>query len=499
MRTGADYLAGLEDGRTIFVDGKKVVSVLTDPAFAPIATTIAGMFDFAADPANEMTYVAPETGREANKAFLTPRSREDLAMRREAHTKWAGFTRGFVGRSPDHVPSTIAAMAAHRRIFDEQPGSFGANIERFYRRILDDSLYVAYVIVPPQISRDTLASGWGEDFLQVGVVSSNEHGIIVRGSAMLATSGAVADELFVSCIKPLKAEDKDFAVSFAIPMNTPGLKLLARRPYAPAATSVYDYPLSTQFDETDAFAVLDDVLVPWDRVFVDREPDVLNRSFQETGAHVFANWQAQCRLAVKLDFLNGIAHKIATMNRVDKFPGVIEKLGELASLASSVKSGLLAAEYACTVDADGFAAPSRPAVYGQVARQSELYPSVINIIRDLCGGGALQVPSSVEDMNSPLTRPLIDRYITSPGTDSEQRVKLFKLAWDVIGSEFAGRHQQYEMFYNGAPFLTKVWAYQQYDYDSAVAAVDEFMTSYDLTTPKVETVGSLELIDAHVD
>ncbi|MGY4783290.1 4-hydroxyphenylacetate 3-hydroxylase family protein [Rhodococcus opacus] len=488
MRSGAQYLAGLNDGRCILIDGKPIGNVLDHPATAPIARTVAKMFDFAADTDNGMIYLAPETGREANKAFLTPRSTEDLKTRREAHVKWAGLTNGFVGRSPDHVPSTIAAMAAHRSIFDEQGEQFGDNIVRFYQRILDESLYVAYVIIPPQVSRDTIASGWGEDFLQLGVVSFDEKGITVRGSAMLATSGAVADELFVSCIKPLKAEDKDFAVSFAIPMASAGLKLLERRPYAPAATSVYDYPLTTQFDETDAFAIFDNVFVPWDRVFVDRNPDVLNRSFQESGAHVFANWQAQARLSVKLDFILGIAHQIASMNKVDKFPGVIEKLGELASLASSVTASLHAAEYDAIVDAHGFAVPSRPAVYGQVARQADLYPRVISVVRDLCGGGVLQVPSGLADMKSSITRPDIDKYVISPGVSAEERIKLFKLAWDVIGSEFAGRHQQYEMFYNGAPFLTKMWAYQQYDFAASVKRVHDFLALYDLDTPIVTSI-----------
>ncbi|MFQ6330052.1 4-hydroxyphenylacetate 3-hydroxylase family protein [Nocardia sp. CWNU-33] len=488
MRSGAEYLAGLNDGRCVLIDGQPILNVLDHPATAPIARTIAKLYDFAADPANDMIYTAPETGREANTAFMTPRSTEDLKRRRDAHIKWAGLTNGFVGRSPDHVPSTIAAMAAHRNIFDEQGERFGDNITRFYQRVLDESLYLAYVIIPPQVSRDTIASGWGEDFLQLGVVSSNDEGITVRGSAMLATSGAVADELFVSCIKPLKAEDKDFAVSFAIPMAAAGLKLLERRPYAPTATSVYDYPLTTQFDETDAFAIFEDVFVPWDRVFVDRNPDVLNRSFQESGAHVFANWQAQARLSVKLDFILGIAHRIASMNKVDKFPGVVEKLGELASLASSVTASLHAAEYDAIVDAQSFAVPSRPAVYGQVARQAELYPRVIGIIRDLCGGGVLQVPSGLADMRSDITRPDIDKYVVSPGVPAEDRIKLFKLAWDVIGSEFAGRHQQYEMFYNGAPFLTKMWAYQQYDYATATKRVDDFLAQYDLDTPITKSI-----------
>jgi 4-hydroxyphenylacetate 3-monooxygenase len=176
------------------------------------------------------------------------------------------------------------------------------------------------------------------------------------------------------------------------------------------------------------------------------------------------------------------------MNRVDHFPVVIEKLGELASLASSVRSGMLTAEYASTVDAAGFAVPDKLAVYGQIARQAELYPAVIHVLRDLSGGGVLQVPSSIGDMMSPETRPDIDRYITSPGVTAEERIKLFRLVWEAIGSELAGRHQQYEMFYNGAPHLTKMWAYQQFDYRAAMDSVSTFMDGYNLETERVRSI-----------
>ncbi|CCH32822.1 4-hydroxyphenylacetate 3-hydroxylase N-terminal domain-containing protein [Actinosynnema sp. NPDC047251] len=465
MRTGIEYLASLKDDRRIYVDGAVVADVADHPAFAPIARTIAELLDLVPD-------VTP--------LFTAPRSREDLTAFRVAATRWAEHTHGWVGRSPDHVGAFVAAFAAHPEAFDER---FADNVLAFQRRMVAESLYVSYAIIPPQVSRASTASGWEGEFVQVGVVEERPDGIVVRGAQMLATGGAVADEILVSCIKPLTAEDEDFAVSFVVPVAAEGLKLLCRRPYAPAASSEYDYPLSSRFDETDALVVFDDVFVPWERVFVYRDVPGLRRQFFDTGAHVLGNWQAQIRFAVKLRFLAGLGRKVAAVNGVDRFPGVVEKLGELASLVSLVESAVLAAEYASEPDARGLWRPDAQALYGVMGLQAELYPRVLAILRELVGGGVLQVPSSMADLVGPETRPIIDRYVHSPGVPAVERVKLFKLVWDAIGSEFAGRHHQYEMFYAGAPFVAKGHAYRNYDFDTAVAEVDSFLGSYGTETP----------------
>lgn len=478
MRNGTEYLASLKDDREIYIDGEAVHDVVSHPAFAPIASTIAELFDLAADPANVMTYIAPETGREANWVYAIPRSREDLVARRHAIEIWARHTHGWVGRSPDHVGTFLAAFAAHPEAFAAEPHDFAANVVNYHKRVLAESLFVAYAIIPPQVSRATTASGWDGDFIQAGVAAERPEGIVVRGALMLATGATVADEIFISCIKPLTSEDRDFALGFTVPVATEGLKLYCRRPYAPAASSHYDYPLSTRYDETDALVVFDDVLIPWERVFVDRDVNGVRRQFFDTGAHVLGNWQAQIRFVVKLQFIAGLALKITAVNGLDKIPSVQEKLGELASICSLVESGVLAAEYEAAPDENGMWRPNPRAVYGAMGLQAELYPRVLAILRELAGGGVLQLPASVADLLNPATRADIDRYVHSPGVEAVDRVKLFKLVWDVVGSEFAGRHQQYEMFYAGAPFVAKGYAYRNYGYEQPLADVEAFLASY---------------------
>mgnify|MGYP003333459303 CR=1 FL=1 len=477
MRTSADYLKSLSDGRQVIVDGSPVDDVTTHPAFAPIARTVGELFDLAADPANGMQVTDEVTGNPVNRLYVAPRTAGDLTAWRAAAQVWADHTNGWVGRSPDHVGAFVAAFASHPEAFATERG-LAENVVAFQRRVVENDLYVSYAIIPPQVSRATTAHAWDGDFVQVGVKEEREDGIVVSGAQMLATGGAVADEILVSCIKPLTPEDTDFAISFTVPVATDGLRLYCRRPYATGATSDFDYPLTTRYDETDALLVFDDVFIPWKDVFVYKDVPGLRQQFFDTGAHVLGNFQAQIRFATKLRFLAGIARKVAAVNGVDRFPGVVEKLGELASLVSVVESALHAAQFTAAADEQGLHRPGAQSLYAAMGLQAELHPRVIGILRELVGGGVLQVPSSVAELQNPDTAQDMERYVSSPGISSAERVKLFKLAWDAIGSEFAGRHQSYELFYSGAPFVVKGYAFRNYDYDRPVAAVEEFLASY---------------------
>ncbi|MCZ6632360.1 MAG: 4-hydroxyphenylacetate 3-hydroxylase, partial [bacterium] len=305
MRTGAQYLTALKDERCIYLHGEQVDDVTIHPAFCGISQTVASLYDLAADPENGMIFTAPETGRDSNKVYMIPRSQDDLKDRRQAITRWARSTNGLIGRGPDHVGGFLAGFASFPQFF----GRFADNITRFYHQVLEENLFVTYVIIPPQIDRSKTAREQEEAFLQVGVYTEQDSGIVIRGAQMLGTNTAVSDHLFVSCIVPLKPGDEDYALSLVVPISTPGLKLHCRPPYASDKPSTFDYPLSTRFDEIDVLAVFDDVFVPWEQVFIYRDVEKLRAQFFETPAHVLGNTQAQIRLVVKLKFILGLARK----------------------------------------------------------------------------------------------------------------------------------------------------------------------------------------------
>lgn len=483
MRTGAEYLSTLNDGRRVVFDGRLVDDVVNHPAFAGVAQTIATMYDVAADPASGMQMNDPESGQTVNRIWLPPRTPEELRQRRAAHETWARVSEGWTGRSPDHVGSFLAAFAAHPEVFGAGVRDCSEAARTLTRRLALEDLYLAYAIIPPKVSMVPGTSPDDKQFIQVGVVEEREDGIVVRGSQFLATGAAIADEIFVSCIQPLGEGAEDFALSFVVPANIEGLTMYHRRPLAPQAASGFDSPLTSRFDEPDAVLVFDDVFVPWDRVLAFRDRDTVRAQFFATGAHRLGNWQAQIRFLTKLRFIAAVARRITQVSGSEKDSAVRGKLGELASLVSLVESAVVAAEATAEADDAGLMVPGKRALYGVMGLQAELYPRVMSILRELAGSNVTQPPATIADLESEEFGPDLLRYITSPGADTVERVRIYKLAWEIVGTEFAGRHQQYEMFYAGAPAMVRgVYTYANADYDQLLEELDRFLET--IPTPR---------------
>lgn len=479
-RSGKDYIASIRDGRRVFIGGEYVSDVTTHPAFEGAVRSVAAVYDFANDPANSstLTYSSPTTGERVNLSFCIPRTEDDLKRRRIALRQIAEVTSGFIGRGPEHVAGFLAGWAGRSDVFAVGGEQFAENVVRFYEHVRDNDLYCSYAIVPPQIDRSKPAHQQADPHLYAGVKEEREDGIVVSGAQMLGTGAAISDYLILSCIVPLAPGDEDYAINVAIPLSAEGLKVYSRRSYAQAAESIYDYPLASQFDETDSLIVLDDVFVPWDRVFVFRNREVTAAQWNQTPAHLLGNNQAQIRFSVKLDLLAGLARRIAQMNGSDKVPAVVGTLGELAAHAAMVSGLIYGQEQNCEIDEHGVAWPGRAECFATMTLQSDFYPRLLHLVRDLCGGGIIQLPSSVHDYDNDEARGDLERYVQSPGYPSKERVKLMKLAWDMVGSEFASRHQQYEMFYAGAPFLVRMRMGQVYDFGRSAELVDKVLAGY---------------------
>jgi 4-hydroxyphenylacetate 3-monooxygenase len=156
-----------------------------------------------------------------------------------------------------------------------------------------------------------------------------------------------------------------------------------------------------------------------------------------------------------MQFIAGVGRKIAAISRTDTAPQVIDLLGDLAFLAASVEGMVLAAETNYRLDRRGVAVPDPHFLYTMMGQQAELYPRALHTLRLLTTSGIIQLPDSYLEMIGPATAPDIECYVWSTGVESEEHIKLYRLAWDLTGSEFASRHHQYEMFYAGAPSVSK--------------------------------------------
>ena len=472
MRSGAEYIAGLADGREIYLDGERVDDVATHPAFAKAIQVIAGTYDDARSRA-DLHYTDPGTGETFSGMWRIPREASDLSARRRVHEFWARSSYGLMGRTPDHVASLLSAFAGSCEVFARGGDRYAKNAVDFYEKARREDLYVSYAIVPPQVDRSKSAAEQSEKFIYPGVTEEREDGIVIRGAQMLATSGTMSDYLLLTYIVPLQAGDEDYAISCVMPINTPGLRLYPRRPYGTIATSEFDYPLSSKFDEIDSLVAFDDVFVPWEHVFVYKDVKLTSQQFTDTGAHLLANFQALTRFGVKLQFACGLAMRLAELHGIDKLPPVRGQLGGgVATIATQLEGVLLAAELS-PEKRGGILVPSQKFVYTGMSLQRQLVVDLMKWLRELAGGSFICVPSSEASFESPETAADTYRYYQSAGAPADERVQLLKLMWDFVGTEFAGRQLQYEMFYSAAQHISDARVFNSYDWDSARALVQD--------------------------
>jgi 4-hydroxyphenylacetate 3-monooxygenase len=479
-KSGSEHIQSLRDGRTVYLDGEMVGDVTTHPAYRNAVASAALLYDYQSRPENLelMTFVPEGGGRRINRCWQMPRSYDELVERRRALQAWAQVSYGFMGRSPDHVASTLIGQRMGLEVFTKHGPARAKALADYVDYASRNDLFLSYVIVNPQADR---SKDWGDqvDDLVAQIVDEDSTGITIRGAKMLGTGSIMANVVFVANLQPLKPGEEALAFSCALPMNAAGLRVLSRKSYEAHAVSVYDNPLSARFDENDALLYFDNVRVPWDRVFVHRDVDMCRAQFHDTPAHVLQNYQSQIRLSVKLRFLVGLAHKITEAIGTTNMPQVREQLGMLAANVGMVE-GMLSGMEASGAKRGEFYLPNRHLLYAAQTVTQELYPRLINLIRELAGGSLIMLPSSSRDWANSELAPILRKTQRSANFSPADKVKLLKAAWDAIGSEFASRHTQYEMFYAGARFVVSGHSYRTFDWSAARGMVDHLLSTYDI-------------------
>ena len=479
-KTGAEHIKSLKDGRTVYLDGKLVGDVTEHDAFRHAVHSAAALYDFQVRPENLelMTFQPNGSNRRVSRGWQMPRSYDEMVKRRKALQAWAALTCGYMGRSPDHLASALVGQRMGIDIFRKHSEERAKAFADYFDYATKSDLFLTYVIINPQAQR---SKAWGEqdEDLVARIVDEDTTGITIRGAKMLGTSSIMANEVFVANLQPLRPGEEDLAFSCALPMNAKGLRVLSRKSYEAHAVSIFDNPLSSRFDENDALIYFDDVKVPWDRLFVYRDVDACRAQFHDTPGHAYQNYQAQIRLSVKIAFLAGLARRITEAIGTTNIPSVAEKLGMLAAQAGMVNSMLSGMEASGTQIGEWYV-PNKHFMYSAQVLTQDLYPRIVNTLRELSGGALIMLPSSIHDFEDPKLKRIIDVTQRAAKMGPEEKVKFLKAAWDAVGSEFGSRHTQYEMFYAGARFVTTGHSYRTFDWDGATGLVDSLMESYRL-------------------
>ncbi|MBT2554190.1 4-hydroxyphenylacetate 3-hydroxylase family protein [Arthrobacter sp. ISL-5] len=476
LRTGAEYLASLQDGRQVYVGGELVDDVTTHPGFAGPAKTVARLFDrSSSDPS--LTYVEPETGERTNLNFLRPRSAEDLKLRRRLHTAWADVSNGLFGRSPDHVAAMVTGMACRPEITGND--QYAENLLNYWRHIRDNDLYLSFAVLPPAGSKSGKSSAVQN---AMRVIDKGDAGVTVRGFKMLATGGALCDEILVGNAQPLRPGDEAVAISFGIKANHPGVKILSRKPYGAHAVSNIDDPLA-DYDESDAAIYFDDVVVPWDRIFVLDDPKASYGLFVETPGHTLGNAQAHIRLLAKMRFMLAAAKRLAEALDFIGNPAIQGVFGSLAARVKMLEASVVAQESCPEAWDHGFVSQDRQFMYANSSWSMEYFSEFATEMRRMLASHAFQQPADVSAFDNEYTRKLFLELNRTDDFDvAMERYRLIRLMWAMVGSELASRSNQYELFYAGPPHVTRTRMYDYFDWSSAEAQVDAFLAQ----TPTVQ-------------
>jgi 4-hydroxyphenylacetate 3-monooxygenase len=482
--TGEEYIESLRDGREVYIYGEKVADVTTHPAFQNSVRTTARLYDSLHDPARQDVVTAPtDTGNGGftHPFFRTPRSAADLYKDRDAIAEWARMTYGWMGRSPDYKASFLGTLGANADFY----APFDGNARRWYRESQEKVLFWNHAIVHPPVDRSR-PSDEVEDVC-VHAERETDAGLVVSGAKVVATGSALTHYNFIAHYG-LPIKKRQFALVATVPMDAQGLKLICRPSYTATAAvmgSPFDYPLSSRLDENDTILVLDKVLIPWENVFIYGDLGKVQQFSERSGFFERFTFHGCIRLAVKLEFIAGLLVKALEITGSKDFRGVQTRLGEVLAWRNLFWALSDAAARNPVPWKNGAVLPNPQ--YGMAYRwfMQIGYPRIREIVLQDVASGLIYMNSSADDFKNPEIRQYLDRFLRgSNGTGAVERVKLMKLLWDAVGTEFGGRHELYERNYAGNHENTRVellFAQQANgQIDEYKAFVDACLSEYDL-------------------
>ena len=485
LRTGAAYIEGLKDGRRVRLGRELVTDVTTHSAFRNTARSFARIYDLKRSPEHIEAMSYTEHGERYAAWYIIPKTTDDLRRRSEAHRRVARWSHGLLGRSPDHVSSFVTGMRTAPELFEANRPGFGANLVAYYDHMRTNDIFACYLIITPQGARDPeIYKRQTTRTSALQVVAETDSGVILSGIKMLGTSAVFADEAFIGNILPLAPEQKALAVTCAVPMNAKGLETWVRTSFEKAALNRTDNYFSSQFDETDAVLVFDRVHVPWEKVFVMDDAQLSRDIFFKTPAHIMGNHQSIVRFTEKLKLITGIAHKAAEISGVGHLPPVQQTLGRLAAAEASML-GLLSAQIECPeAMIPGYVNVNQRYLYAALHWCANNYYEVAEKVKELLSAGPFQIPADCSIFEDAGLREAFETNWASPGAAPAERYKFTKMAWDLLGSDFAGRHTQYERFYGGPPFLNDMYSYRHAPWPERRATVDAILADMHLPAVK---------------
>jgi|TARA_R110002096_G_scaffold426421_1_gene636182 4-hydroxyphenylacetate 3-monooxygenase len=467
VKNGAQFLESLRDDRVIFYKGERVKDVTTHPVFSKMAHKIAETYDkqHDADYQGRMSFV-DEDGVRCSNSYLAPDTTEKLEARRSNTEVWVKDAMGMLGRLPDFVASMTVGIYDIRHELAELNPDLGNNAENYLKYARQNDLCLSHGLHDPCMDK-SLRPAEDPDRC-VRVVKERDDGIIVRG-ARFNTFGLFSNEIMICPTYGFKEEEKEFAIWFTVPCDAPGLSQIAREGYG--GRNPLDHPASAVYDEVDSLIVFDDVFIPWERVFLYREPLKANQLFRSRVMH-WASFAGGSLTILRMQVLCAIAEMLAKTSGVIKRPEVVAKLGEMCTFTGAINSSFeLATIKAVKTPAGNYKPALSPERRSLTTMVSERFIELVEHI----GTSSLIFLPTAEDWDNPEIKEYLDVYMRGKDSSPLDRHKLCKFAWDLTGDGFGSRQQMYERLHSGDPNVMVANAWRNTDLSHARKLISEFL------------------------
>ncbi|MBV9580024.1 MAG: 4-hydroxyphenylacetate 3-monooxygenase, oxygenase component, partial [Chloroflexi bacterium] len=422
-------------------------------------------YDLQLDPCrvDQMTYPSPTSGERVGLSHIQPRSIDDLVRRRTMIRTWSEFSAGMLGRSPDFLNTMVMGCAANADYFAHNQPAFGQNIQRYYETVREQDLCLTHTLVAPQVNRAVHPDLQAGGEVALHVVDETDAGLVMSGARILATLAPASDDLFVapSPSRSFAGAGNPHAFAFSIPVASPGLRLICRESFD-IGRSTFDHPLGSRFEEMDCTAVFDRVLVPWERVFLYGDQDYCAALFRATNCFSHSMHQFITKNWVKAEFVLGVATMMAEAIGIDQQLHVQRLLGEILHAALTLRAFIRAAEADARPGPGGVWAPDTETLLTARSYFPEVYPRLVEILQILGSSGLANIPSEAS-VEAPQIAADIERYFQGATLGGKERIRLFRLAWDIACSSFAGRQVLYERYFAGDFYRNVAVHYANHD------------------------------------
>ncbi len=475
--TGARYRASLNDGRQVWMSGQRV-SVTEHPAFAGMLGELCRLLDLQhVDEFRDRLTFAGDDGVRISRSYQLPRGSNDLHAKRVASEVWADESWGLLPSSPDYLANIMVGLYDCRSELAVLDSVRGQNAERYFHHVAANGLIVAHPLPDPHAQRAELYPGVAPSpTAGLEVVEERADGIVVKGVKTMAPLAPFAHEVFVTYTSTLAPADPRSVQWFAIPMNTPGVKLLCGEPRSPYASG---HTFARRYAEPDTTVFFDNVLVPWDRVFLLGDFDASNAL--QRRLHAWSLFSSNIRLHNRLWTLVGVTTMMAEATGTDAYRNVRDKLGECILYPEVFLAAVTGTELDAALTPGGLFAPSAGLA---VSAAAEFYlDRILQLVKDVGGAGMLMQPSEA-DLANPELQPLINEYLATDMLPADEKARLFRLAWDLVGDGNGARNDLFERFQRGDHMWLANELYRTYDRSNVVARIQR---EIDKPLPQGET------------